>query len=302
MNTIRLLLLLTSVAIFCNGRNARTIIVTTTGDRYDVHNMVSLSPKGDTLSARTYGSSCKAIPNGAVLDSWDSKKHRCGLHIYRKDSLIYERFFYEFHNSIQFCEPNNPDYVVVSLINQEVECFTDTMSFLCYNLKTGEEHWCAVKGDRLYGPEKCLNVKFAYFEWYPRGAGNKIWSIVLRIIDLQKKTVTDLLMGRNVTDWDSRELPDFQLQWKDATHLLYSTRHYPSEPSILRVYSYDCSRKTFKKEKQFSVSTTEDTEDAIWLWHDGDWYLRTDGWLYLCKKNNRRKLFQLEEIESMLVE
>jgi len=269
------------------------------------HTYVNRTLSGDTLSSFIlFGNECRILSGDLVsVVTWDKTTSTFKLSFYaddgkKKDSL---------YSSLDNLEPiatSNPRYVAMLLTDYELHLDTDSAQFLLYDLIEKKASPFLVVNNRIEGviPQK---VFFAYYDYEPRGAGQKTLTQKLRVVDLWRGKVSDCYKKGPINDtaFETGEelINQFShIQWLNNRELAYSTIQFcDSNSYIFRVYSYNIKKQKTKKE--YEISTDISIDGIDFMVHNKTLFVKNRIGIYKVQANKLMQLFQADEYEDFFV-
>ena len=269
------------------------------------HTYVNRTLSGDTLSSfLLFEDECRILSGDLVSAvTWDKTTSTFQLSFYADDGKKKDSQYSSYEN-LEPIATSNPRFVAMLLTNYELHLDTDSARFLLYDLIEKKASPFLVVNNRIEGviPQK---VFFAYFDYEPRGAGQKTLTQKLRVVDLWRGKVLDCYKKGPIDDtfFEAGEelINQFShIQWLNNKELAYSTIQFSDNNSyIFRVYSYNMKKQKTKKEYEISMDIPIDGID--YMVHNKTLFVKNRTGIYKEQANKLTQLFQADEYEDFFV-
>ncbi|MBO5382180.1 MAG: hypothetical protein J6A40_08895 [Bacteroides sp.] len=243
--------------------------------------------------------------NTPVSETWDNKEKTYIVSFYT-DCGIRKLELSEYDWGYSKAFSNKKTILPLILTNTEVEYDSDLMEIVLFNGINNRTNKLSIRNNQVMHIDKKENVYLAYFDEFPRGAGVKSKTIMLKVVDCKKRNVLLIDQIRSQHSDLSYEhgeevFVNTNIQWLNTNEIVYMTIQKKDEGiSILNLYKY--SLKAKERILYTSIYFPHSIENISFRILDDKLYISNLNRIYLFKNKMLHQIVCSDDIVDFYID
>ncbi len=243
--------------------------------------------------------------NTLVSESWNNNENTYIVSFYT-DCGIRKLELSEYGGGYWKTFSNKKTILPLILTNTEVEYDSDLMEIVLFNGINNRINKLSIRNNQVMHIDKKENVYLAYFDEFPRGAGVKSKTIMLKVVDCKKRNVLLIDQIRSQHSDLSYEhgeevFVNTNIQWLNTNEIVYMTiQKKDEEISILNLYKY--SLKAKERILYTSIYFPHSIENISFRILDDKLYISNLNRIYLFKNKMLNQIVCSDDIVDFYID